>query len=35
LEDPSVDKKIILKWIFERLYGEGIEWIDMVQGRDR
>jgi hypothetical protein len=34
LEDPSVDGRIILKCIFERLDG-GIDWIDLVQDRDR
>jgi hypothetical protein len=34
LEDPGVDGRIILKWIFERL-GGGVEWIDLVQDRDR
>jgi hypothetical protein len=34
LEEPDLDGRIILKLIFERLDG-GIDWIDMVQGRDR
>jgi hypothetical protein len=34
LEDPGEDGRIILKWIFERL-GEGIDWIDLAQDRDR
>ena len=34
LKDPGVDVRIILKWIFERLDG-GINWIDLVQNRDR
>jgi hypothetical protein len=29
LEDPGVDGRIILKWIFERLDG-GMGWIDLV-----
>jgi hypothetical protein len=33
LEDPGADWWIILKWIFERLDGEGIDWIDLVQGK--
>jgi hypothetical protein len=33
-EDPGVDGRIILKWIFERLNG-GIDWIDLAQDRDR
>jgi hypothetical protein len=34
LEDPGVDGRIILKWIFERL-GGGVDWIDLAQDRDR
>jgi hypothetical protein len=34
LEDPGVDGRIILKWIFERL-GGGVEWIDLAQDRDK
>jgi hypothetical protein len=34
LEDPGVDGRIILKRIFERL-GEGVDWIDLAQDRDR
>ena len=34
MEDPGVDERIILKWIFERLDG-GIDWIDLAQDRDR
>jgi hypothetical protein len=32
LEDPGIDGKIILKWI---LGGEGADWIDLAQDRDR
>jgi hypothetical protein len=35
LEDPGVDGKIILKWIFERLGGGGVDWIDLAQDKDR
>jgi hypothetical protein len=35
LEDPGVDGRIILKWIFERLGGRGVDFIDLAQGRDR
>jgi hypothetical protein len=35
LEDPGVDGRIILKWIFERLGVEGVDWIDLAQDRDR
>jgi hypothetical protein len=34
LEDPSVDGRIILKWIFKKWYG-GMDWIDLAQNRDR
>jgi hypothetical protein len=34
LEDPGVDGRIILKWIFKKWDG-GIDRIDMAQGRDR
>jgi hypothetical protein len=34
LDDPSVDGRIILKWIFEML-NEGIDWIDLAYERDR
>ena len=35
LKDPGVDGRIILKWIFERLDGEAIDWIDLAQDTDR
>jgi hypothetical protein len=35
LEDPGVDGRIILKWIFERLGGGGMDWINLAQDRDR
>jgi hypothetical protein len=34
LEDPGVDRRIILKWIFKKWDG-GMDWIDMAQDRDR
>jgi hypothetical protein len=34
LEDPGVDGRIILKWIFEKWDG-GTDWIDLAQDRDR
>jgi hypothetical protein len=34
MEDPGVDGRIILKWIFERL-GGGVDWIDPAQDRNR
>jgi hypothetical protein len=35
LEDPGVDWTIILKWIFEKLNGGRIDWVDLAQDRDR
>jgi hypothetical protein len=34
LEDPGVDGRIILKWIFKKWEG-GMGWIDMAQDWDR
>jgi len=34
LDDPGVDGRIILRWIFRKLYG-GMDWIDLAQDRDR
>jgi hypothetical protein len=34
LEDPGVDGRIILKWIFRKWDG-GLDWIDLAQDRDR
>jgi hypothetical protein len=34
LKDPSVDGRIILKWIFE-MSNESIDWIDLAHDRDR
>jgi hypothetical protein len=34
LEDPGIDGRIILKWIFKKWDG-GMDWIDMAQNRDR
>jgi hypothetical protein len=33
LEDPDVDGRIILKWIFEKWDG-GMDWMVLVQVRD-
>jgi hypothetical protein len=33
LKDPGVDGRIILKWIFERWDGEGIDRIDLAEDR--
>jgi hypothetical protein len=34
LEDPGIDGRIVLKWIFERL-GGGVDWIALAQDRDK
>jgi hypothetical protein len=34
LEDPDVDGRIILNWIFKK-WDRGMYWIDMPQDRDR
>ena len=34
LEDPGVDGRIILRWIFEK-WDRGMDWIDLAQDRDR
>jgi hypothetical protein len=34
LEDPGVDGRIILKWIFRNLDG-GMDWIDLAKDTDR
>jgi hypothetical protein len=33
VEDPGMDGRIILKWIFEKWNG-GMDWVDMAQDRD-
>jgi hypothetical protein len=36
LEDPGIDGRIILKWIFERFDGGvGVDWIDLAWDMDR
>jgi hypothetical protein len=34
LEDPGVDGRIILKWVFRTWY-RGMDWIDLAQDGDR
>ena len=35
LEDPSIDGRIILIWIFRKWNVWGLDWTDMVQDRDK
>ena len=36
LEDPGLDGRIILRWIFRKIYGGGgMDWIDLAQDRDK
>ena len=34
LEDPDVDGRIILRWIFRKRDEKGMDWIDTAQDRD-
>ena len=33
LEDPGVNRRILLRWIFRKWNG-GMDWIDLAQDRD-
>ena len=35
LEDPRVDGRIILRWIFGKWEGGGGDWMELAQDRDR
>jgi hypothetical protein len=35
LEDPGLDERIILRWIFRKWDVGGMDWIDLVQDSDR
>ena len=35
LEDPGVDGRKMLKWIFKKWDGGDMGWIDLAQDRDR
>ena len=35
LEDPGIDGRIILKWIFRKWDVGGMDWIELAQNRDR
>jgi hypothetical protein len=34
LEDPGIDERVIVKWIFEKWVG-GMDGIDLVEDRER
>ena len=35
LENPGVDGRIILRWIFQEVRCGGVNWIELAQDRDR
>jgi len=35
LEDPGADGRIILKWIFRKWDGGGMDWIGLAEDRDK
>jgi len=35
LENPGVDGRIILRWIFRKWDVGGMDWIELAQDRDR
>ena len=35
LKDPSIEGRIILRWIFRKWDGEGMDWIDLALDRNR
>ena len=35
LEDPGVDGRIILIWIFKEVGCGGMDWVELAQDRDR
>ena len=35
LEDPDVDGRIILRWIFSKWDVGAMDWIELAQDRDR
>jgi hypothetical protein len=34
-EDPGIDGRVTLKWIFKKWNGENRDWIDVAQDKDR
>ena len=35
LEDPGIDGRIIIRWIFSKWRCESMDWIDLAEDRDR
>jgi len=35
LEDPGLDGRIILRWVFRKLDVGGVDWIELAEDRDR
>jgi hypothetical protein len=35
LEDPGIDGRILLQWIFQEVGCGGMDWISLVQDRER
>jgi len=35
LEDPAVDGRLLLRWIFRKVGCGGMDWIELAQDRDR
>jgi len=35
LEDPGLDGRVILRWIFRKWDVKGMDWIELAQDRER
>jgi hypothetical protein len=35
LENPGVEERIILRWIFRKFEGRGMDWLDVTRDRDK
>ena len=35
LGDPGIDGRIILRWLYRKWDGWGMDWFDLAQDRDR